>query len=199
MTSMLRGALASGHPWLEGITFERLWDEGYVRLRSPDDWRPFANGGFATPSGKAELFSQSLQAEGHDPLPWAGEIRAGGGLQLISGKTLHFLNSGYSNMDRHRRRTGNLFIEIHPDDARQRAVAHGDSVRVWNDRGEVRAVCSVSDRVRRGVAWMPFGGFDDASGARRSVNVLVGEEPTDWGGGSGLYDAFVEVAAAAGS
>ena len=33
------------------------------------------------------------------------------------------------------------------------------AVRVWNDRGEVRAVCSVSDRVRPGVAWMPFGGF----------------------------------------
>ena len=64
-------------------------------------------------------------------------------------------------------------------------------------RGEVRAVCAVSDRVRPGVAWMPFGGFTDASGARRSVNVLTPVEPTDWGGGSGLYDAFVEVAPAA--
>jgi len=27
------------------------------------------------------------------------------------------------------------------------------------------------------------------------VNVLTAEEPTDWGGGSGLYDAFVEVSA----
>jgi len=60
----------------------------------------------------------------------------------------------------------------------------------------VRAVCSVSDRVRPGVAWMPFGGFIDASGARQSVNVLTAEEPTDWGGGSGLYDTFVEVARA---
>ena len=30
--SMLRGALASGHPWLDGITYERLWEEGHVRL-----------------------------------------------------------------------------------------------------------------------------------------------------------------------
>jgi hypothetical protein len=43
---------------------------------------------------------------------------------------------------------------------------------------------------------MPFGGFMDAGGARRSVNVLTAEEPTDWGGGSGFYDAFVEVAPA---
>ena len=40
---------------------------------------------------------------------------------------------------------------------------------------------------------MPFGGFLDAAGQRRSVNALTPEEPTDWGGGSGLYGAFVEV------
>ena len=192
--SMLRKALASGHPWLEGITYERLWEDGYVRLNCPDDWRPFAEGGFATRSGKAELYSEPLEELGHDPLPWAGEIRSGDGLQLITGKSLYYLNSGYNNMDRHRRRSGELFIEIHPDDARTRGVAAGDAVRVWNERGEVRAVCAVSDRVRPGVAWMPFGGFMDAAGIRRSVNVLTPEEPTDWGGGSGLYDAFVEVA-----
>lgn len=194
--SMVRAALASGHPWLDGVTYERLWEAGHVRLNCPADWRPFANGGFATRSGKAELYSESLREKGHDPLPWAGEIRSGDGLQLITGKALHFLNSGYSNMERHRRRAGELFIEIHPDDARQRRVATGDAVRVWNARGEVRALCSVTDRVRPGVAWMPFGGYTDASGARQSVNVLTREEPTDWGGGSGFYDAFVEVAPA---
>ncbi len=194
--SMVRAALASGHPWLDGITYQRLWETGHVRLNCPDDWRPFANGGFATRSGKAELYSESLREKGHDPLPWAGEIRSGDGLQLITGKALHFLNSGYSNMERHRRRAGELFIEIHPDDARERRVTTGDAVRVWNTCGEVRALCSVTDRVRPGVAWMPFGGYTDASGARQSVNVLTREEPTDWGGGSGFYDAFVEVAPA---
>jgi anaerobic selenocysteine-containing dehydrogenase len=193
--SLLRAALASGHPWLDGITYERLWEEGYARLNRPEDWRPFAKGGFATPSGKAELYSAALGAAGHDPLPSPGDIPTGNGLQLISGKQLHFLNSGYSNMERHRRRAGELFIEIHEDDARRRGVASGDAVSVRNERGEVRAVCRVSDRVRPGVAWMPFGGLHDAGGSRQSVNVLTAEEPTDWGGGSGLYDAFVEVSA----
>ena len=92
--SMLRAALASGHPWLDGITYERLWEEGYARLNRPEDWRPFAHGGFATPSGKAELYSEPLREAGHDPLPSPGEIRSNGGLQLITGKQLHFLNSG---------------------------------------------------------------------------------------------------------
>jgi anaerobic selenocysteine-containing dehydrogenase len=191
--SMLRAALSSGHPWLEGITYERLREEGYVRLNCPDDWRPFADGGFPTRSGKAELYSEALAAAGHDPLPTPGDIPTGEGLQLISGKQLHFLNSGYNNMDRHRRRAGALFVEIHADDARVRGVATGDTVAVRNARGEVRAECRVSDRVRPGVVWMPFGGLTDADGQRVSVNVLTAEEPTDWGGGSGLYDAFVEI------
>jgi anaerobic selenocysteine-containing dehydrogenase len=192
--SMLRAALASGHPWLDGITYERLWEHGYARLNRPEDWRPFANGGFPTRSGKAELYSEPLREAGHDPLPSPGEFRSNGGLQLITGKQLPFLNSGYSNQDRHRRRAGELFIEIHVEDARTRGVANGDYVSVRNGSGEVRAVCRVSDRVRPGVAWMPFGGSTDAGGNRLSVNVLTSEEPTDWGGGSGLYDAFVEVA-----
>ena len=196
--SMLRAALGSGHPWLDGITYERLWTEGYVRLNCPEDWRPFADGGFATASGKAELYSEPLRELGHDPLPWAGEIRGGEGLQLISGKALHFLNSGYANMERHRRRAGELYVEVHPDDARARRLTDGETVRVWNERGEVRAVCSVSDRVRPGVVWMPFGGFADAGGVRRSINILTPVEPTDWGGGSGFSDAFVEDRAGAG-
>jgi anaerobic selenocysteine-containing dehydrogenase len=194
--SMLRSALATGHPWLEGITYERLWNEGHVHLNVPDDWRPFANGEFPTRSGKAELYSEPLRERGLDPLPSAGDIPTGTGLQLITGKTLHYLNSSYSHIERHRRREGDLFIELHADDASTRGVGEGDLVRVWSDQGDVHAICRLSARVRPGVAWMPFGTFSDARGDRRSVNALTPEEPTDWGGGSGLYDTFVEVARA---
>jgi anaerobic selenocysteine-containing dehydrogenase len=191
--SMLRSALSSGHPWLAGTTYERLWNEGWVRLQTPPDWRPFAEGAFPTASGKTELYSESLLERGLDPLPAEGDVPIASGLQLITGKALHFLNSGYGHMDPHRQRAGPLFIELHEADATARAVQSGQTVRVWNGAGEVRAVCRVSHRVRPGVAWMPFGGIVDARGALASANALTREEPTDWGGGSGLYDAFVEV------
>jgi anaerobic selenocysteine-containing dehydrogenase len=191
--SMLRGALNSGHEWVSGITYERLEREGFVRLNTPDDWRPFADGGFATPSGKAELYSESLAARGLDPLPSPGEIRRNGALQLITLKTLQFLNSGYANMERNRRRAGPLSIELHATDASARGIRDGDTVRVWNDGGELRVVCTISERVRPGVACMPFGDFADESGGRQLVNLLTPVEPTDWGGGTGLNDAFVEV------
>ncbi|MBX9604021.1 MAG: molybdopterin-dependent oxidoreductase [Bryobacteraceae bacterium] len=192
---ILRAALNSDHPWLRGITWERLWNEGYARLNQPPDWRPFADGAFPTPGGKARLYSRELEAAGLDPLPAQGEVRRDAALQLITGKTLHFLNSGYNNLDRHVRREGVLTIEMHEEDMRARALSDGSPVRVFNSYGELAAVCKRSDRVRPGVAWMPFGGACDAAGARVSVNALTPEEPTDWGGGSGFYDAFVEVAA----
>lgn len=94
------------------------------------------------------------------------------------------------------RREGPLWIELHADDARVRGLSEGDDVVVNNDAGDVRAVCRISARVQRGIAWMPFGGLKDARGNAWHVNSLTKEEPTDWGGGSGFYDACVEVARA---
>lgn len=192
--SLIRSALNSGHPWVEGITFEKLWHEGFARFNHPRDWRPFAEG-FPTPDGKAMLWSDSLERMGIDPLPAAGDFPspAPGELQLISGKTLHYLNGSYCHMDQHRKREGTLFIEIHRDDADRRQLCDGERVKVSNHRGSVIADCRISDRVRPGVAWMPFGGWGDAASNAISVNALTPEEPTDWGGGSGFYDAFVVV------
>jgi anaerobic selenocysteine-containing dehydrogenase len=191
--AMIRAGMATGHPWLEGITYEHLWEYGHARLKCPDDWRPFADGGFPTKSGKAELWSETQQAAGLDPLPATGAIRRGSGLQLITGKALHQLNSSYAHIEIHRQRAGVLFVELHSDDAAKRKLCEGERVRVHNQLGSIDAICRISARVKPGVAWMPYGGMDDASGNQRSVNLLTDEAPTDWGGGSGLYDAFVEV------
>lgn len=193
--TLLRIALNSNHPWMSGITYERLWNEGFVRLNPERDWMPFAHGEFATPSGKAALWSESLREKGLDPLPASGEIRQASGrqLQLITGKTLHFLNSSYAHVEHHRQKEGTLFIELHADDAKARQLSHGETVKVGNEQGMITAECRISDRVQPGVVWMPFGGFGDVKGQACSVNILTPEEPTDWGGGSGFYDAFVEV------
>ncbi len=85
---MIDAALDADHPWLQGIDRGRLEREGHVRLnfgkaglRSAGQpgaavptqagyapFLPFAQGNFATPSGKAELYSESLKAQGLDPV-----------------------------------------------------------------------------------------------------------------------------------
>jgi len=193
--SLLRSSLASGHPWLEGITYERLWDEGFARLNHERDWRPFAQGRFPTRSGKAELFSETLREKGFDPLPAVGEVRRASGtqLQLITGKTLHFLNSSYSHVERHRRREGVLFVAMNGLDAQSRGISDGQRVEVSNSFGTVEALCRISDSVATGVVWMPFGGLKDARDRPFSANTLTTAEATDWGGGGAFYDTLVEI------
>ena len=58
--------------------------------------------------------------------PAAIEIRSNGCMQLITGKQLHFLNSGYSSQDRHRRGARELLIEIYAADGQTRGVANGE-------------------------------------------------------------------------
>src|SRR5579863_2450620 len=69
---MIDLALESDDPWMEGMTRERL-EQGQVRLNlSPSNsaapFLPFAQGGFRTASGKAELYSAALKAQGLDPV-----------------------------------------------------------------------------------------------------------------------------------
>ena len=67
---------------------------------------PFAHGGFRTPSGKAELYSEALKAQGLDPVaeftPPAesrhGKREQALPLELLARKADNFLNSTFSNV-----------------------------------------------------------------------------------------------------
>ena len=85
---MIDAALDSDHPWLRGIDRKRLQREAHVRLNfgaaelrsagqpapalptqsTYEAFLPFARGNFFTASGKAELYSESLKAQGLDPV-----------------------------------------------------------------------------------------------------------------------------------
>src|SRR6185437_8859130 len=53
----------------QGIDWDTLKQAGFQRLNVPRPYAPFAQGGFPTPSGKCEFWSEKLAAQGDDPLP----------------------------------------------------------------------------------------------------------------------------------
>src|SRR5205085_2327909 len=61
-------ATARENPALRDITAERVRKERTVALALQNS-TPFLDGQFPTPSGKVEIYSQALEAEGVDPLP----------------------------------------------------------------------------------------------------------------------------------
>ena len=180
-----------------GIDFEKLLAQGFVSLPVPD--APFARGGFPTPSGRCEFFSQRLADQGQDGWPHYRpnheQARPGDRfpLAMISPPARNFLNSSFVNVKSLRDMEGEPLLEMHAEDARERHLLDGQRVRIFNERGEYHCRLSISPRARPGVVhglgiWWRKMGLNGTN-----VNELTSQRLTDMGGGPVFYDCAVEV------
>src|SRR5678816_2909272 len=197
-------ALDSQNPWLRGIDRARLSRENHVRLEfggMPDEpFLPFKAGDFRTPSGKAELYSESVKREGLDPVvefvppqeSRHNSSRREYPLELLARKADNFLNSTFSNIPDIQQMEEVDLLEISPEDAELRGIEDGDAVRVANDRGEINLTARINGTVQPGVVaarlnWARFGP------GNRNINVLTSEKLTDMGNSATFYSVLVEV------
>lgn len=182
----------------DAVDFQTLLDQGFATVPVPE--APFADGGFPTPSGKCEFFSERLAQRGMDGWPdhLPNHEPAGSDarhpLAMISPPARNFLNSSFVNVKSLRDIEGEPLLEIHPDDAAPRGLVDGQMVRVFNDRGEYHCKARISQRARPGVVnglgiwWRKLG----PTGT--NVNEVTSQRITDLGNGPVFYDCLVEVA-----
>jgi anaerobic selenocysteine-containing dehydrogenase len=180
--------------------------EGWQRIDVPATYAPFAEGGFPTPSGKCEFFSQSLADMGLDPLPAYVPPREGPTsnpaqaarypLAMISPPARNFLNSTFVNVTSLRSTEGEPTLEIHPQDAAARGIADGSTVRVFNDRGELALRAVVTERARPGVVVALSIWWKKLARDGKNANELTSQALTDIGRAPTFYDCLVEVAPA---
>jgi anaerobic selenocysteine-containing dehydrogenase len=187
--------------WLKGIDRPRLEREGYVRLNFGDGpFLPYAKGGFTTPSGKAELYSEALAAKGLDPVASFvppsesrhAEKARSFPLELLSRKADNFLNSSFCNVEAVQKMEHPELLEINAADASPRNIHEGDWVRVFNARGEVRLRAHVNGSVQQGVVAARLN-WASLSPDGKSINALTSETLTDIGAGPTFYSCLVEV------
>jgi molybdopterin guanine dinucleotide-containing S/N-oxide reductase-like protein len=202
---MMDVALNSKNPWLRGIDRERLETEGHIRLkfhadREAEPFLPFAQGNFGTSTGKAELYSEALKAQGLDPVvqftPPAesrhGEQAKTFPLKLLARKSDNFLNSTFSNLPAIQEMEEPGLLEMSAADALSRGIADGDTVRVFNRRGDLHLTARVNGAVQTGVvcarlAWAKL------SPGGQNINVLTSQKLTDLGNSATFYSVLVEV------
>jgi anaerobic selenocysteine-containing dehydrogenase len=187
---------------MKGVTLQALLDDGWVRLNLPRPHLPFANGGFPTPSGKCEFYSERLAAQGIDPVPTytppgespetAPALAERYPLTLISSPRHQFLNSTFVNIPSLRWRA-EPECHLHTTDAGPRGIADGARVVVHNDRGEFTAVARVGDGVRPGVVWAPAIWWGKLAQDGSTVNATTSQRETDLGHAPVFYDNLVEV------
>jgi molybdopterin guanine dinucleotide-containing S/N-oxide reductase-like protein len=212
---MIDGALNAPNPWLKGITRARLQRERQVRLnfsgqgsvtsgqsQTNEPFLPFANGNFRTPSGKAELYSEAVKAQGLDavaefipPQESRHGARSKFPLELLARKADNFLNSSFSNLPSVQAMEETNLLDINSSDARARGIVDGDTVKVYNDRGEILLKARVDGMVQPGVVSARLNWAKLAPG-NRNINVLTSEKLSDLGNSATFYSVLVEVESA---
>ncbi|WMW63934.1 DMSO/selenate family reductase complex A subunit [Nitratidesulfovibrio liaohensis] len=204
-------------------TLEEAWKLGVYKVRNPgkpfvaykafrDD--PVANP-LATPSGRIEIFSKRLWDIGHKwelpageriaALPEYDEATEGQGdplrkkypLQLVTHHYKQRTHSTYGNVP-WLKEAAPQTVWVNPLDAADRGLAHGDMVRVFNDRGATVLPVKVTPRIMPGIISIPQGawytpgaGGTDFGG---SANILTSLRPSPLAKGNPQHTTLVEMA-----
>lgn len=167
---------------LEMPGFDAFWETGHVAFPEPDDpsvlfadfrRAPEANP-LKTPSGRIEIFSETIDGFGYDDCPglpqwmepaeWLGADKAKTyPLHMISNQPRARLHSQLDcgAVSRAHKVAGREPVWINSDDAAARGIADGDVVRLYNDRGACLAGAVVTDTIRPGVVQLSTGAWYD--------------------------------------
>lgn len=162
--------------------FDRFWDEGIYEFPVPPEYEVFL-GAFrhdlirnplATPSGKIEIFSETISTFCYDDCPphptwlepaeWLGsDSTARFPLHLLSNQPVVRLHSQLdpSPLSRHSKIADREPIHMSRHDASERGLTTGDIVRVFNERGAFLAAVKVVEHLRTGVVQIATGAWYD--------------------------------------
>ena len=128
----------------------------------------------------AEMYKLGVPrfAELDDPYP----------LTLLTPATAKTINSMFGEFQ-----PPDPVVRMHADDATQRGLVDGQSVRVHNDRASIPTVVRVDASVRPGVVVMPKGSWCRDFAGGLTANALVPDTLSDLAGGACFNDTRVDV------
>ncbi|WP_024561037.1 dimethylsulfoxide reductase subunit A [Franconibacter pulveris 601] len=202
--------------------FDTFRQQGIFKKRDPDGHfvaykafrdDPQANP-LSTPSGKIEIYSSQLaqiadswtleKGDVIHPLPvyspgfehYDDPLREKYPLQLTGFHYKARTHSTYGNVDV-LKAACRQEMWMNPIDATPRGIVSGDTVRIFNDRGEVRIEVKVTPRIIPGVVALGEGAWydPDAQGIDHAgcINVLTTQRPSPLAKGNPSHSNLVEI------
>jgi len=127
----------------------------------PAEYRKYEKIGFATPSGKVELYSSVLEELGFDPLPYHRDGAATSAdypYRIFTGvREDAFFQTGQRNIRVLRRKSPLPHLFLHPEDATREGLSDGDWARLETEFGHVTAQVSVQESMKEGHVRVPHG------------------------------------------
>ena len=192
----------TNNPLMEGVSYEDLEKNGWVRGSADSKRRDYLNVGWPTESKKIEIYSKAIKDLGQDPLPCHHaemegqedyETRKRYPLQVLSSATHYFIGHSFQPVERLQAMMSRPTVEVSPEDAKERGIKEGDLVRLYNDRGETYCYAVIVDGLLSGVCatQKQFKGSRTPGGV--NANALNTEVLTDFGMSPTFYSALVEI------
>jgi anaerobic selenocysteine-containing dehydrogenase len=201
---MVREAIdPESHDLMEGMSYEKIKENGWWRGNTDNSKRDFLNSGWPTPSKKIEILCEALTQEypDQDPMPiYVPEVEGQEDpkkekypLQVLSAASHTFIGSSFQKVPRLAAMMSRPTLEMSPSDAALRGIKDGDMVRVFNDRGETYCHAVIIDGLLPGVigTQKQINGSNTAGGY--NVNALNSEMLTDFGRSPTFYSVLAEV------
>ncbi|WP_137045857.1 molybdopterin-dependent oxidoreductase [Pseudolabrys sp. FHR47] len=180
-----------------GLDLEKLRakPEG-IRVPLPHAHRKYEKTGFATQTGKVELYSELLHRHGYPAVPrYIAPVEAPTDeypLKLFSYSTGYFCHSQQRGINTLRRKRTEPVAEIHPALARRKGIAEGDWMILRSRKGRIRLRAALNDALAEDTVasdygwWQPapdlgLPGYvaDDERTLGSSYNALIDERQRD--------------------
>jgi anaerobic selenocysteine-containing dehydrogenase len=202
-----------------GVSLEALRENpGGVRVPLRTRYRKYAEhrdgvaNGFATPTRKIELYSETLLEHGYPPLPEYEEPLIGPlsrpdlaeryPLILTSAKHTQFCQSQHHALPSLRRRAPDPEVELHPAAAADRGIQAGDWVTIETPEGRIRARARLNESLEPGVVCGQHGwwqacpeigapGYDPFGPDGSNLNLIIGTVAIDPISGSVPHRAYL--------
>jgi anaerobic selenocysteine-containing dehydrogenase len=155
----------------------------------------WADGAFATPSGRIEIASTEAQNDGLPlvPHPDADPEPVDGHFRLLSPADKHLMNSSYGNDARVQGLMGPATVMIHPDDAAGAGIADADPVRLSNDAGQIDLLAHISDAVPPRTLLSSKSRWAKCEDTHVNINVVHMARKTDMGESTSVHGTLVRL------
>ncbi|WP_257350684.1 molybdopterin-dependent oxidoreductase [Pseudalkalibacillus decolorationis] len=182
----------SSNPYLHDVTFEKLKNDRFIKAKNTNDLLK----NLKTPSGKIELYSEKMELDGYPALPTYIPLveEQNFPFHYVPGPNHNFLNSTFSNNDKHIKLEKAPKLFMNQQDADSRGIENGTTVRIWNNRGECELTVFVGNQVLPSVV-VSQGLWSDMPGKNQLINALTPDRLADMGGGATFFSGRVNVEA----
>ncbi len=148
-----------------------------IAVPQPCPERKYEAAGFATPTGRVELYSEQLLQLGQPPLPaYVEPVGWDGGrpLRLVTAKSGWFVHSSHRHVASLRRKSPDPMVEISTAAAAQRGISPGDWVVVETAHGRARLRAKPDASLQDDVAVADFGFWEECTPLGRAGSAAAG-------------------------